>query len=167
MAKIAIMLVLAALLTGCSADSMQYVMPDSYEPQVHEIVSPDGYPMETYVISPPAYDTQKAWEEWRARKEGLDRYETARKVWESENSATFSEEEERRIEEYCKNYGYARCREIDRTCAKEGCYSVTVACDDDEYDEGIDRPQECRRFLVAVSDEIDPGLTREEEEENE
>lgn len=159
------------LLAGCNSETVDdyssYKMPESYESTVYEIQTQDGYPMEKVVIADPAPQKTdlERWQEWREKVEAQDKYATMRKVWEHENEADFSEREEERIEEYCKEYGYARCKGIDVTCEEDGCHKVIVECDDDFYDEGIDEEDECRKFDVTVEKDIDDGLTQAHEAE--
>ena len=88
-----------------------------------------------------------------------------RNVWELENELNFAEREEDRIEQYCKEYGFGLCKDIDRSCEEDGCHRVVVECDDDRYDEGIDQYNECRKFNVQVEHEIDDDLTEETEKD--
>jgi len=155
-------------LVGCSGEKdITYKMPDNFETQTFVVDAPDGFPMKVYAIEEPAVEETNydRWLAWREKTEAQDKYAVMRHVWKLENELNFNEREEERIEEYCKEYGYARCKDIDRTCEKDGCHRVTVVCDDDNYDEGIDRYDECRKFDVQVDEEIDDELTEETDED--
>ncbi len=166
---IALILVISA---GCSmqpgTDSKaDYRMPASINPETYIVDSPDGVPMQTAIITDNVSEQSSydMWLEWRNKTEQQDKYDMLRHVWENENAQDFSEREEDRIEQYCKDYGFERCMGIDRTCEEDGCHRVTVECDDDNYDPGIDSYDECHRFKVTVDEDVDDALTESADDE--
>jgi hypothetical protein len=124
----------------------QYVIDESeLQPQTYEIID----------TSEPS--TEENFERNRINREYVDYVNTMR-----EDTPTFAEAEEERIEAYCKEYGFEACMKIDRACEDDGCHKVTVTCDDD-YDE--DEPNSCRRFDVDVREYYDKALTEDSDAE--
>ncbi len=171
MKRILLILIATAFLAGCASapahDYSSYTMQKNPEIYTFEITSENGYPAQMAVIneSEPYVSQYELWKAAANLSEQQAEYRMTRHLWESENDETFSEKEETRIEEYCKEQGFARCMGIDRTCEEDGCHKVTVACDDDNYDEGLDTYDECRRFDVQVDEEFDDALTAEDEQQ--
>jgi len=138
-------------------------MPENYEPVVYTVSSaqPQAYDMQVFVIEKPREESSmEKWEKWRNNVESQDKYNTFRKIAEHEDG--FFQVEEDRIEEYCKEAGFSRCRNIDKTCEEDGCHRVVVKCDDDSYNPRLDDFNECRKFDVNVEEDIDKELTEEE-----
>jgi hypothetical protein len=152
-------------LAGCaserSADDRVSISPGTGEIQVFEIVGSDGYAMETYEISTdaPVQDTYDRWKAAQQQREMADKYQMYQRLRESDCEKSFAEQEEDRIESYCKDNGYETCKRIDVTCEEDGCHNVTVSCDDDNFDPAVDEDDECRHFSVTVEESIDPELT--------
>lgn len=157
------MLGVLLLLFGCTEVSQQevvYKMPENYIPRSYVVESQPQH-IEMYVIEEEPwividYEREKALQEQR---EALDKYTVARKIAENEAKPSFAEEEEDRIEEYCKEWGFEKCMGIDMTCEEDGCHKVTVECDDDRYNPKTDVYNDCRSFEVVVEEEIDDDLT--------
>jgi len=175
MYKYVILGLLFIITLGCSGTSeidekpnySDYKLPEAFEATVFEVSTIDGYEAEMHIIEPEK-NTESNYDRWLAAKEiseQQDKYSMMRHMWEVEHEENFAEREEERIEEYCKDYGYARCKDIEKTCDDEGCHRVTVECDDDNYNEAVDKFDECRRFEVQVDHEIDDELTAETDEE--
>lgn len=168
------MLALFLILLGCQdnqdynsqiTSKADFTMPKNFETQTFEIEIKDGHKLEIAIIEPEIV-TETNYDRWLAYQTNYEqkaKYDAMRDQWEAENEENFPQREQDRIEEYCKNYGLAYCMNIDKTCNEDGCYKVTVDCDDDSYDEGIDDLDECRRFEVYVEKQIDDELTKEHE----
>ena len=168
MRQIMYLLISMLVLAGCAYEQpdIEYSMPSDYELVVYEIHSPNGYEVEhvTIISGTEPADSFEQWKTWRENLEAQDKLNMMNSVWDSENKE-FHVAEEQRIEEFCKEWGFEHCRQIDRTCEEEGCHRVTVECDDDYYDEGLDEYSDCRRFEVEVEEDIDDELTEETEED--
>ena len=176
MIKKLLFLVLFLVLVGCQdnqtsnnsiENKAEYVMPKYFQTQTFEIGMKDGYELKSVIIKPDL-DNETNYDRWEAYKKDYEnkaKYKAIRDQWEAENEANFPSLEQDRIEEYCEDYGLAYCMNIDKTCNEDGCYKVTVICDDDSYDEGIDDLDECWKFDVYVEKQIDDNLTKEHEEE--
>jgi hypothetical protein len=162
---IAFLCILAVI--GCSQEAQtEYAMPVDYEQQSFEFTHGNGYAAlyVEYSHGQEPYDAFAQWEAWRERHEALDKYSMARAVAEKEVEL-FHVKEEKRIEEYCEEWGYGACKDIKYTCEEDGCHVVTVECDDDFYDEGLDDYSECRKFEVEVQEDINDEVTESVEEE--
>jgi len=165
-------IVLLTLLVACSQvqeKHIDYNMPTDYEIQTYTIdhsADSDAYNVQVAVISQEreTADAFEQWQNWRDIVESEDKLRMMNAVRESENKP-FSVREEQRIEEYCKEYGYEHCMDIDRTCEEDGCHRVMVLCDDDNYNEELDDYAECRKFDVEVGEDIDDELTKAVEDE--
>jgi hypothetical protein len=176
MVKKVLILILFVLIFGCQDNQVsnntienkdEFVMPKNFETQTFEIGTNDGYNLEIATIESELSNETNydRWVLYQTSYEEKAKYRNVRLMWEVENRENFPQLEQDRIEEYCKTYGLAYCMNIDKTCDDMGCYKVTVTCDDDSYDEGIDDLDECRRFEVYVEKEIDDDLTKEHEKE--
>jgi len=164
-------LLIIIFLGGCTVSGNQktneFTMPKDYETYSYEVDIIDGYKAEVYIIEDDEEYVSNfdLWLQAKEKNEQADKYRMIRHLYDSENEDNFAEREEERIEDYCKDYGYERCMDIDRTCEEDGCHKVSVVCDDDNYDEGIDRYDECRKFDVQVEHDFDDELTEEDEDQ--
>jgi len=150
------------ILSGCAVDSaIEYKMPENYDMYTMEVTHKEAYDAQMVIITPdePEESNFDRFEAWRVKREAEDKWRMTRNVWENENINDFHIAEEKRIEQYCKEYGYTRCIGIDRTCEEHGCHKVTIICDDDFYQDGEDELEACRRFDVEVEEAVDDDLT--------
>jgi len=160
-------LIYLAILVGCTSQQpVEFSMPTDYQTQTFEFTHGNGIDLEYVEIldDPNPVDTMEQWRVWREEVEAADKLKMMNSVYSKEDNP-FYVLEEQRIEKYCYDEGFEACMNIDRTCNDDGCYSVIVECDDDFYSPATDEYEECRRFDVEVSDDIDDELTDEVEAE--
>jgi len=163
----ALYLLYMVILVGCTSQApVEYTMPVNYETQSFEVEHANGFDVEIVEVlsGPEPVDTQEQWRAWREDLEAKDKLKMMNAVYEKENQP-FRVLEEKRIEQFCKDEGFRACKNIDRTCEKIGCYEVTIECDDDFYNPKTDTLEECQRFEVEVSDNINKELTKAVEAE--
>jgi len=164
------MLLIILILSGCQEEPVfnpeNYRMPDTDDMIVYEVDNIDGYRMDQVVIQD-EYNKSKEIDEWYEKQklaEDFDKYNVLSKAWRRKDSEKEDHlAEEKRIFEYCKEFGLEKCRKIDRACDEEGCRNVTIVCDDDDYDPGIDDYEECSTVEVTVSEDYDDTLTKDED----
>lgn len=143
-------------------NNIQYQMYQGAEMQTVTIQhNNQGYAMEQVVIKNNIPDQYKIAQQKKKNQEEEDKYKTLSKVWDKENlrrEEGNQYEEQFRIESYCKEVGYLRCKKVTETCDEDGCNKVDIQCEDkdfkpnkltwDEYDPN----KECDEYKVTVSD---------------
>ncbi len=171
MKRILLILIAVIALYGCAQtathDYSNYTMPKDFDTFTFVVNPGNGYAAQMEVIneSEPYVSQYELWKAAENISEQQAKYRMTRYLWESDNDETFAQKEEDRIEEYCKEKGFLRCKGIDRTCEEDGCHDVNVTCADDNYDPGLDSYDECRKFDVTVSEGFDDALTADDEQQ--
>ena len=151
------------VLTACSDDS-KTITSNNFDSVVYEIEHTDGHKAQIFIIEDRIPDNDyDQFERDRFNRERIDYYAVQRQV--ADNDGTFAEQEEERIEEYCKDNGFESCMGIDRTCEDDGCHQVIIVCEDEHYNPAFDEPNACRKFDVDVKEYLDMELTQESDEE--
>lgn len=152
-------------LVGCTQKSEQnipYQMYQGTEMTTTTIAHTNqGYNMDQIVIKKNVPDNYKIAQQNKKMKEEADKYKTLSKVWDEENlrkEEGNQYEEQFRIEAYCRENGFLKCKKITETCDEDGCRKVTIKCNDKGFDEDdlrwneYDPGEECDDYQVEVSD---------------
>ncbi len=154
------------LITSCSSsdnqDAIQYNMYQGTEMTTTTIAHTDqGYNMNQVVIKKNIPDKYKVAQQNKKMKEEADKYKTLSKVWDEENIRKEEGnqfEEQFRIEAYCRENGFLKCKKITETCDENDCRKVTIKCNDKGFEEDdlrwneYDPGEECDDYQVEVSD---------------
>ena len=158
---IAILSILAFTLVGCS-DTKHIQIPTEQQMQTYVWEHhTTGMPLEQYVII--ENDDQFAnWQERTDEINGQKEYMEKTAYWADEKKKLEDGEywsEEARIEAYCEENGYLHCIGITETCMKDGCYKVTITCEDDDFDvskldfDTYKKKYECNDYEVIVDED--------------
>lgn len=165
-ATLMLLLIMSTLIvTSCtqkSEDNISYQMYQGTEMQTITIQhNNQGYAMEQVVIKNNIPDKYKLAQQNKKMQEENDKYKTLSKVWDEENlrrEEGSQYEEQFRIESYCKEVGYLRCKKVTETCDEDGCNKVDIQCEDKDFKpnkltwDEYDPDKECNEYKVTVSD---------------
>jgi hypothetical protein len=138
------------LISGCASSEPEkttFKMPDNFNTTIFEVSTPedsDRYAMQTFKIAgeKPA-DLFEIWKKTQAEKEGQDKYDTIRKIYDD----TSLEDEEAELEGYCNALFSNSCLQMKYTFDSQGCRKVTAECK--KYN-GDDL---CIRYDISINDE--------------
>jgi hypothetical protein len=129
----------------------------SYEVE-HIVRGYEGAQYESTAYGMSDEEKQALFEEYNEMKTFEAEYEEARDIASGDDDQTFAESEEDRIEQYCSDYGFESCYNIQYTCETEwGCHLVTITCDNYDYDPSKEiswgKKYGCDEWIVEVEEE--------------
>jgi hypothetical protein len=105
-----------------------FKMPHNYIKQTFEVSASgvsEGFTMQIYdITTEKAANLSEIWRKSKAKKEGQDKYDTIRKIYDD----TSLEDEETEMEYYCNSLFSNSCMEMKYTYDRNGCRKVTVEC---------------------------------------
>jgi hypothetical protein len=105
-----------------------FKMPQNYKEQTFEVSATgvsDQFSMQTYdITTEKAANLSEIWKDAQAKKEGQDKYDTIRKIYDD----TSIEDEETEMEYYCSSLFSNSCLEMKYTFDHNGCRKVSVQC---------------------------------------
>jgi hypothetical protein len=129
----------------------------SYEVE-HIVRGYEGAQYESTAYGMSDEEKQALFEEYNEMKTFEAEYEEARDIASGDDDQTFAESEEDRIEQYCSDYGFESCYNIQYTCETEWeCHLVTITCDNYDYDPSKEiswgKKYGCDEWIVEVEEE--------------
>lgn len=133
------LVILLLMDTSQTKTDIEYVYPSegtytSYEVE-HIVRGYEGAQYESTAYGLTDEEKQKIFEAYNTRKTFEEEYDEARDIASGDDDQTFAESEEDRIEQYCSDYGFESCYNIQYTCETEWeCHLVTITCNDNDYD---------------------------------
>jgi hypothetical protein len=118
------------LISGCAStepEKTTFKMPENYKTQIFEVSAgaSDDFTMQSYEITTEkAANLSEIWKNAQAKKEGQDKYDTIRKIYDD----TTLEDEEVELEGYCNSLFSNSCMDMKYDFDHNGCRKVTVEC---------------------------------------